>query len=92
MKTHTLHDGTLIVTNTTAEQRLAIDAIAKDAPQQIQLISVKETALILDCSPRTVRRLTEAGKLKSIMISDRKTRFDKIEVMQFARTGSQEAI
>jgi excisionase family DNA binding protein len=55
----------------------------KDRVQELQLrefLSVKDTALLLGCSSKTIYRLIEKGTIKATNIGDRLTRIKRTEV------------
>ncbi len=55
----------------------------KDRVQEMQLrefLSVKDTALLLGCSSKTIYRLIEKGTIKATNIGDRLTRIKRTEV------------
>jgi excisionase family DNA binding protein len=51
----------------------------KTAPVQKRLVTVKEAAMYMGCSPRTIRRLIDGGRLERVG-TDRFIRIDRVDL------------
>lgn len=73
----------------TAEQKKAILAACKSAPNKRRFVKRKEALQILDISAPTLLKLIRAGKVDVYRLSARKCRFDLDEIETIANGGSK---
>jgi hypothetical protein len=72
------------------DHREAIKAAIVKPPEHVKrrdLIDGTEAARIMGCCKRTVFRMATIGRINRIMLSERRVRFDRNEIIDFRNRG-----